>query len=52
MTARAVLEDIRRRDPEGKATRPTSRDRNAFTLWVVDTYGHQAWADYHTDWDR
>lgn len=46
-TPEPVLRDIMRRDPDGWETRqPTHRDYNAFTLWVVDTYGQGAWTDY------
>jgi hypothetical protein len=49
MTPRQYLMKIRQQDPDGWITKePTDRDRSAFRLWVIDTYGLDAWEDYCT----
>jgi hypothetical protein len=51
MTEREILELIRSNDPDGKAKEPTPKDYADFKSWVLNTYGRQAWSDYHTNWD-
>ena len=53
MTRIEVLRVIQARDPDGKPTEPTAQDRQAFWLWVEQTYGVDALDTYlNTPWDN
>jgi len=47
-----VLRQIQARDPEGRPAEPSAADRAEFRMWVLETFGPDAWAAYHADdWD-
>ncbi len=52
-TSEDILRTIRNHDPDGEESDIPDREAagKAFDKWVKDTYGEQAFTDYHTNWD-
>jgi len=47
------LYEIQKHDPNGKRTRPTQADYDAFEQWAIATYGRNVWNRYcEGGWER